>query len=77
MIDEHVMTRLGNGSSMRLTEAAGPLYLMTQHYWRAKTDASKAPKDEGLKAVEESIREKLDEQYLKSRASGEALHFPA
>lgn len=59
----------------RLTEAAGPLYLMTQHYWRAKREASNAPANEGLKAAKEAIREKLDEQYLRSRASGEALEF--
>jgi hypothetical protein len=57
----------------RMTEAAASLYLMTQHYWRAKADLRKAPQDQGLASALSTLRPRLDTQYLGSRKAGEAL----
>lgn len=54
-----------------MTSSAGSLYLMTQHYWRAKEDA--AGQDPLLVGKLEALRPRLDEQYLASRATGEAV----
>ena len=56
-----------------MTETAASLYLMTQHYWRAKCDLRKAPHDEGFIAALTELRPRLDAQYLESRKAGEAL----
>ena len=56
-----------------MTEAAGSLYLMTQHYSRAKEGVAKAPNDPELVTVLQKLREHLDAQYLKSRTTGEIL----
>jgi hypothetical protein len=56
-----------------LTESAGTLYLFTQHFWRAKEDLKRDPSNQALQQALADLRKKLDEQYLKSRASGEAI----
>jgi hypothetical protein len=56
-----------------MTEAAASLYLMTQHYWRAKVDLRNAPQDPDLTAALSELRPRLDAQYLESRKAGEAL----
>lgn len=56
-----------------MTESAGKLYLLTQHYWRAKKDASLDPHDKGLADVLVKMRDRLDAQYLESRAIGQVV----
>jgi hypothetical protein len=56
-----------------MTEAAGSLYLTTQHYWRAKEDASMNPGNKDLADTRDKLRASLDAQYLKSRTAGQVL----
>jgi hypothetical protein len=56
-----------------MTEAAGSLYLMTQHYWRAKEDVKRNPNDTNLAEIQRELRKRLDAQYLESRSRGEVV----
>ncbi|MEU4288085.1 hypothetical protein AB0E63_07670 [Kribbella sp. NPDC026596] len=58
-----------------MTESAATLYLVTQHYWRAKVDQERLPGEQATEKAIRYLRARLDAQYLKSRASGEALEF--
>jgi len=64
--------RLRHELVTEMTEAAGALYMKTQHYWRAKKDAGSLFHDpETVK----QWRTQLDEQYLRSRTSGQVLEY--
>ncbi len=56
-----------------MTKAAGSLYLVSQHYWRAKKDAEENPSDKALSDALHKRRQALDAKYLESRTSGEVL----
>jgi hypothetical protein len=56
---------------MSMTQAAGALYLTTQHYWRAKRDLSAATADQT--ETLRQLRADLDATYLNSRISGEVI----
>jgi hypothetical protein len=58
-----------------MSESAGALYLLTQHYWRAKDDLRKNAGDTDLRQALQDLRPSLDAQYLKSRASAEAVEY--
>lgn len=57
----------------KMTDSASSLYLMTQHFWRAKLMAKENPGNPALEQAVEKLHPKLDEQYLRSRAAGEAI----
>ncbi|MFI7483054.1 hypothetical protein ACH9EU_11650 [Kocuria sp. M1R5S2] len=56
-----------------MTESASSLYLMLQHFWRARTSLEQDPGDPALRKALSDLRAALDAQYLKSRACGEAI----
>jgi hypothetical protein len=53
-----------------MTQAAGALYLTTQHYWRAKRRSKDTRTDDGKLQEQRDI---LDATYLDSRRSGEII----
>lgn len=58
-----------------MTDCASTLYLATQHVERLKEDLGADP-DRSLRQAEyEEHRRALDQQYLKSRAAGQALEY--
>jgi hypothetical protein len=56
-----------------MSDSAASLYLMTQHYWRAKRFLSDHAEDQTAQATLERLRPELDARYLGSRTSGDAI----
>ncbi|NKZ12034.1 hypothetical protein HGA11_13700 [Mycolicibacterium septicum DSM 44393] len=57
----------------QMTESASSFYLLMQHYWRVREAAKQAPNDADFEKVLLEVREKMDAQYLASRATGDAI----
>jgi hypothetical protein len=56
-----------------MSDSAASLYLMTQHYWRAKSFVKDNPSDQSGREKLEQLRSELDTRYLQSRTSGDAI----
>lgn len=56
-----------------MTDSASTLYLMTQHYWRAKRRVQEHRSDVALGEALRDLRPELDAAYLRGRASGESI----
>ena len=56
-----------------MSDSAASLYLMTQHYWRAKRFVEDNPSDQPARDRLQQLRPELDIRYLQSRTSGDAI----
>lgn len=56
-----------------MSDSAASLYLMTQHYWRAKRFCEDHADDRNARAALDRLRSDLDARYLQSRTSGDAI----
>jgi hypothetical protein len=56
-----------------MADSAASLYLMAQHFWRAKRFVRDHADDQAARATLERLRLELDARYLQSRTSGDAI----
>ncbi|QGN58862.1 hypothetical protein [Nostocoides sp. HKS02] len=56
-----------------MSDSAASLYLMTQHYMRAKEFVENNAGDQAARTKLEQLRPELDSRYLQSRTSGDAI----